>query len=148
MKGTPAEIALRFVCYGLLGWGAEVLWTAVANAWEVRPVDLRLRGFSSLWMFPIYGACVALFEPAHDALRRAPWPLRAVIWIAAIWAVEYAASWGIERLVGRPPWDYSGARWHLHGRINWGYGPLWFGFGLFLERVHDALLRAAPAALR
>ncbi|MBI3267814.1 MAG: hypothetical protein HYZ53_02240 [Planctomycetes bacterium] len=141
-----SEPLLRFVVYGLLGWGAEVLWTALAET-TVRPMDWRLRGFSNLWMFPIYGACVFLFEPLHEVLRSRPWPLRAAVYVPAIWVAEYASSWLIEKLVRRPPWDYSSARWHLHGRIRWDYAPLWVLFGLLLERVHDSLVAAGPALL-
>jgi len=43
----------RFALYGLLGWCAEVVFTAIVGL--VRRRDRRLTGQTSLWMFPIYG---------------------------------------------------------------------------------------------
>lgn len=134
---------VRFACYGVLGWGAEVFWTGVSGL-AARPVDWRLRGYSTLWMFPIYGSAVVLFEPLHQALRASAWPLRGAAYVAGIWLVEYVSHGLVARVIRRPPWDYSYARWHLHGRIRWDYAPLWFVFGLGLERVHDALRAAGP----
>lgn len=137
---------LRFTAYGILGWGVEVLWTAIYDAVS-RPVDWRLRGYSSLWMFPIYGATLFLFEPLHDFLRVNHVVLRLAAYILGIWVVEYAAAWILEKACGRAPWDYSAARWNLHGRIRWDYAPLWAIFGWVLERTHDALMAGGPALL-
>jgi uncharacterized membrane protein len=138
-----SSLAIRFLAYGLVGWGAEILWTA-ACALRRRPVDWRLPGTTTLWMFPIYGSAAFLFEPLHDALRGTNGLLRFPVYVLGLWAVEYAASWGIERSVGRPPWDYRHARWHLHGRIRWDYAPLWLLFVIVLEWTHDWLVKAAP----
>jgi len=43
--------------------------------------------------------------------------------------------------LGEAPWDYSHARWNLHGLVRAEYVPLWALAGLGLERVHDALTR-------
>ncbi len=146
MDPMDPQVWLRFACYGLLGWGAEILWTGVKPL-RRRPIDWRLPGDTSLWMFPIYGLSAFLFEPIHELLRVCAWPARAAAYVAGIWIIEYLTSWLIERAVGSPPWDYSYARWNLHGRIRWDYAPLWVLFGLLLERVHDALLRAGPTLL-
>ncbi len=60
----------RFVAYGLLGWCAEVTFTAVHDF--ARERDPRLPSRTSLWMFPIYGLLAPLYEPLHDAIR--VWP--------------------------------------------------------------------------
>ena len=57
---------IRFLLYGLLGWCAEIVWTALGNFVAER--DWRLAGVSYLWMFPIYGSIAFLYEP----LRRHP----------------------------------------------------------------------------
>lgn len=135
---------IRFVLYGLLGWCVEILWTAVTDRLTGRQRDWRLLGRTSLWMFPIYGLAAPLFEPVHDFLRPFHWFMRGVLYLFGIWAIEYATGWLLRRLTGKCPWDYSHLRGHLHGLIAWEYGPVWFLFGLGLERVHDFLLRLTP----
>jgi uncharacterized membrane protein len=145
---------IRFVLYGLAGWCAEILWTALYEAisgtrvdgdtLEQRPLSrrerLRLMGHTYLWMLPIYGLAAFLFEPVHDALRGSPWLLRGTVYMLGIFAVEYAAGWLLRRLTGRCPWDYSYARLSVHGYIRLDYAPVWLGFGLLLERLHDVLI--------
>ena len=148
---------MRFVIYGLIGWCAEVVWTALYEATtgarpdtetnELVPLSrrerARLAGRTYLWMFPIYGLAALLFEPVHDALRARPWVARGLVYTAGIFAVEYVAGWALARLVGRCPWDYRYARWSVHGYIRLDYAPVWFAFGLFLERVHDVVSAVA-----
>ena len=143
----------RFLAYGLLGWCAEIVWTAlydtiagtgrppgdaVGRVPLTRAERLRLSGRTYLWMLPLYGSAALLFEPAHDALASSAWPLRGLAYTVGIFAVE-ALSGGLLRLItGRCPWDYSYARLSaLGGTIRLDYGPVWFVFGLMLERAHD-----------
>jgi uncharacterized membrane protein len=153
---------IRFVIYGLLGWCVEILWTAGYDAFTgtrravgdvpgrtvmTRSERLRLGGHTYLWMLPLYGSAAFLFEPAHDALRALPWPARGAVYTVGIFAVEYLAGWLLRRATGRCPWDYSYARASVHGLIRLDYAPVWFLFGLLLERVHD-VLRAIQGPLR
>ena len=136
---------IRFVLYGLLGWCAEVVWTAAIDF--VRTRDVRLAGTTYLWMFPIYGAVAFLYEPLHDALRAWPWPGRALVWAIGFTAVECASGWAIARVTGRCPWDYvaGGARLAINPYVRWDYFPVWAAAGLLLEPVHDFLVRLTPA---
>ncbi len=136
---------IRFVLYGLLGWSAEIVWTAATAFVHRRPRDWRLHGHTSLWMFPIYGLVAPLYEPAHNLLRSWPWVVRGALYLLGIWAVEYATGWLLRRLTGKCPWDYSHLRGHLHGLVALEYAPVWFVFGLALEPVHDFLVRLTPA---
>jgi uncharacterized membrane protein len=137
------DLVQRFIVYGLLGWCAEVAWNATRRVARQRPLDWRLHGQTNLWMFPVYGSCVFLFEPLHNALRAWPWPVRGTMYLVGFWTVEYAVGWILRYAIGRCPWDYSYARWHLHGMLRWDLAPVWFVFGLMMERVHDLLLRVA-----
>lgn len=133
---------LRFLIYGLLGWAGEIVWTALPKRW---PVDWRLSGHTTLWMFPIYGLIAPLYEPLHNALRLWPWPIRGTIYAAGFIVVEFISGWLLENLTGRCPWDYSGrTRWHLRGFARFDYLPIWFIVGLALEPVHDTLVELAP----
>ena len=145
---------LRFFLYGALGWCAEVLWTALYElvaGTRKHPTDVRVRvpmtpaerwrlaGHTYLWMFPLYGLGGLAFEPCHEAVRAWPWPRRGLGWAVLVFAVEYVVGRGLRRVTGRCPWDYSYARWNVDGVIRLDYAPVWFAFGLALERVHDAL---------
>ena len=138
---------IRFLIYGILGWCAEIVWSAVTERVQSKPAaagDWRLRGHTSLWMLPIYGLIAPLYEPLHDFLRPWHWFMRGVIYLLGFWLVEYATGWLLRRLTGKCPWDYSALRGNLHGLIAWEYAPVWFLFGLGLEPVHDFLVRLTP----
>jgi len=148
-----SALLFRFVVYGLLGWALEITWNAGHRALSPQP-DLvggrwRLAGVTYLWMFPIYGSMVFLYEPLHGVLRAWPWPGRATAYAAAFMAVEYMAGWLIRRATGTCPWEYAGrARWHIHGLVRLDYAPAWALLGLALEPVHDFLVRLTPLALQ
>jgi hypothetical protein len=143
-------MGIRLVLYGLLGWCVEIVWSACREKLTGRQQGWALRGATSLWMFPIYGASIALlFEPAHDALRVWPWEVRGLVYTLGIFAIEYASGWALRRWAGGCPWDYAGhSRWHLNGLIRLDYAPAWFLAGLGLERVHDVLAALTPVIAR
>lgn len=133
----------RSLLYGLLGWVIEIGWTALPKR---RPVDWTLTGHTYLWMFPIYALIGPLYEPVHSALRRAPWPLRALAYAVGFIGVETVTGLLLKRLIGRCPWDYTGdTRWQVGGVTRFDYAPLWAALGLALEPVHDTLVRLTPA---
>ena len=138
---------IRFVLYGLFGWCGEIIWTASWEKITGRQADWKLRGTTYLWMFPLYGAAfVLLFEPAHNALRAWPWPVRGLVYMLGFFAVEYASGWLLRRLTGACPWDYTEhSRWQIHGLIRLDYAPVWFVAGLGLEWLHDMLMTLTPA---
>jgi len=129
----------RFILYGLFGWCAEIVWTAlmavVAALRAGQPIDRRLIGHTYLWMFPIYGVGGLLFEITFGFVRIWPWAARGILYMVGCFAVEYATGWVIHRATGTIPWDYTYTRWHVHGLIRLDYAPVWFVFGLILERV-------------
>lgn len=137
----------RFVVYGLAGWCSEVVTTGLRS--RGRDDNWRLTGTTYLWMLPIYGVAAVLFEPAHDAARRAGWPLwaRGVAWTAGIFAVEGASGEAIRAVTGEVPWDYARPRGrkpeptHFRGLVRPAYAPVWFAVGLGMERMHDLLRR-------
>jgi uncharacterized membrane protein len=139
---------IRFLVYAIFGWCAEIVWTASYDAVSAiaarRRVDLRLAGRTYLWMFPIYGGGGLLFEHAHALIATWPWVARGLVYLLGCWVVEYITGWLIKRATGTIPWDYSYARWHLHGLIRWDYAPVWFLFGLGLEVVELIARRIAP----
>ncbi|HHW08727.1 MAG TPA: hypothetical protein GXX29_01990 [Firmicutes bacterium] len=129
---------MRFLFYGLCGWGLEIFWTGLGSLLRH---DSNLTGKTYLWMFPIYGLAGLLFEPLHWRISDLAWPIRGLIWMSAIFAVEYTSGWLIRTATGQCPWDYSGVRLEVDGLIRLDYAPLWFTVGLLFELVHRTLLR-------
>ncbi|MCR4434705.1 MAG: hypothetical protein QHH06_03785 [Clostridiales bacterium] len=124
----------RFFIYGILGWGIEIAWTGIGSLING---DVRLWGFTNIWMFFIYGSAVFL-EPIHDAIASWKWPVRGIIWVVIIWGIEYTSGLILYNILGTYPWLYTGP-FAFHGFIRLDYGPAWFVAGLLFERVHSTL---------
>lgn len=141
---------MRFLVYASLGVAAEVVFTAAcARFGVVLTPDLddaearagwRLKGHSFVWMLPIYGVGLLVFEQVHDLLRAEPWLLRGVVYVAMLYAIELAASLALVRLTGRHVWRWIGAG-ALGGHVHLAMAPLWLAAALALEPLHDALMR-------
>jgi hypothetical protein len=143
-------IGLRLLFYASLGVTGEVVFTAVcARLGIVVTADLedaearsswRLKGHSFVWMLPIYGLGFLGFEIVHDALRAEPWLLRGLVYVAALYAIELAASLALIRLTGAHVWRWVG-RGAIGGHIHLAMAPMWFAVALSLEWLHDLLVR-------
>ena len=129
----------RFLAYGLAGWCAEVLFTGIHD--YMRNGDKRLPARTSLWMFPIYGLSMPLFESLHRHLKRtgATPVARAANYGLGFLAVEYASGYALRAALGEAPWDYSDASSNVSGLIRLDRFPVWGIAGLALEPLHDAL---------
>ncbi len=136
---------LRFFIYGMLGWCAEIVWTALPKK---RPIDRTLSGHTQLWVFPLYGSLAFLYEPLHDFLRAYPLIIRGAAYAVGFMVVELIAGFVIAKLVGKVPWDYTDkTRWRVGAYMRYDYAPLWFLAGLALEPVHDFLVQVTPVLL-
>lgn len=124
----------RYLLYGMFGWLMEIVWTGLDSMING---DLRLIGFTNLWMFFIYGTAVFL-EPIHDRIMNWRWPVRGLIWVAFIWGIEYISGSVLVAILGVYPWKYTGP-FAVNGLITLDFAPAWFAAGLIFERVHHAL---------
>lgn len=116
----------------------EIFWTALHALLQK---DYRLKGTTSIWMFPIYGMAVFL-EPISRLLAAQPWFFRGLVYMMCIFLVEYASGWWIRETIDACPWDYSHARYHINGLVRLDYAPAWFAVGLIFERVSFFLAAA------
>lgn len=119
-----------FLHCGLFGWCLEILFTAF-NAFRRR--DLRLKGTTSIWMFPIYG-CAAFLKPVFILLKKTPLFVRGLTYMSLIFSAEYLSG----RLLLRHklcPWDYEHSRYHIGKVIRLDFAPYWFAVGLIFERL-------------
>ena len=129
---TPPE---RAAIYSVVGIAAEIVFSAVHD--RLRSKKIRLR--TSPWMLPIYALILPLYEPLHDRLRDRSPVMRAAAYGSGFLVVEYVSGRTLRRVRGEAPWDYSYARYHLHGLIRPEYFVLWAAAGLALEPLHDRL---------
>lgn len=130
---------IRFSVYGVLGWCAEILFTALTGLWRRPSQRLRLEGRTQLWVFPLYGSAAWLFEPLHDMLRDHALGWRVLAYGTGILLVELCAGLILQRLLNRCPWEYPRSRFTVKGVIRLDYLPLWGLLGVGLEQVHDRL---------
>lgn len=130
---TPVTyIGRDFIACGAIGLFTEICFTAM-HALKCR--DFRLKGTTSLWMFPIYG-CGAVIFPLSRFLQQKKTPVivRGMVYTCCIFTVEYLSGKSL-RDRDLCPWDYRHSHFHVNGLIRIDYAPCWFLFGLFLERL-------------
>ena len=142
-------VSIRVLFYACLGVTGEVVVTALAARLGIGLTDdvradvearrsWRLRGHSFVWMLPIYGLGLLGFERVHDALRAAPWVVRGLVYVAALYGIEHASGAGLERLTGARVWRWSGPGAARH--VHLAMAPVWFGLAFLLEPLHDVLV--------
>lgn len=119
-----------FLRCGLAGWCLEILFTALGS---LRRRELKLKGNTSIWMFPIYG-CAALIGPLRRLLKKWPLWMRGFTYMTLIYCVEYLSGKALQKK-GLCPWDYGRSRFHVNRTIRLDYAPLWFFAGLLFERL-------------
>ena len=125
-----------FIFFGILGWIIEIIWTGGLSAFKG---DKRLMGFTSLYMFPIYG-CAVFLEGVFMLLESTSFVLRGVIYMICIFSAEYVSGFITETVTGVCPWDYSKEKFNIDGFIRLDYAPLWFMMGLTFEFMYKAFL--------
>ena len=123
---------IRFLIYGFAGWCTEIFWTGLGSLLRGDP---KLRGWTYLWMFPIYGMAISL-EPIHNTIRNWPLLLRGSIYTIIIFIIEYISGWFLKTIIGICPWDYSHNRFSINGFIRLDYAPAWFVAGLIFEQLN------------
>ncbi|HJC56697.1 MAG TPA: putative ABC transporter permease [Candidatus Eisenbergiella intestinipullorum] len=124
------KLLYSFLKCGILGWCLEISFTALQS---LRRRDLTLKGVTSLWMFPIYGAG-CLLTPFFRLFGRLHWALRGFLYALFILAGEYLSG-SLLRKKGLCPWDYEKARWNIGRVIRLDYLPCWAATGLLMERM-------------
>lgn len=132
----PIDRAISFALYAGLGITTEVFFTAISDliisgSFE----DLSLKGYSYIWMFPIYGSTSILFPFFFKWIKKWPRLARYGFYGVGILFVELVAGFLLEKLTGRCPWEYQ-VGWHFYGYIRFDYLPLWIGFGVIIEEFH------------
>lgn len=125
----------RFIIYGLSGWCAEIIWNGVRS---LVAGDIILRGWTSMWMFPIYGLMIFL-EPIHNRIRNFHLIIRGGIYTVLIFLVEFLTGLILSVILGACPWDYTDSSLSVCGVIRLDFAPVWSMGGLLFEKLHDIL---------
>lgn len=120
----------KFLMCGGIGWCMEVLWTGIHC---LPQKDFTLMGYSSIWMFPIYGMA-AVIGPLSKHLKELSILHRGSIYTAGIYFMEFTTGSLLTKLQ-ICPWDYSQSPFNYKGLIRFDYAPLWFLAGLFFEKI-------------
>ncbi len=120
----------NFIRCGLVGWCMEIIFTALDS---FRRRDMRLKGTTSIWMFPIYG-CAAFLAPISRLIQNRPIWVRGLTYMSLIFSVEYLTGI-LLKFRSLCPWDYYRSRWNIGRVIRLDYAPYWFGAGLLFEKV-------------
>lgn len=132
---------LRTLVFGCVGLILENFFTGLHSIIILRSRDAICR--TSLWMVPIYG-----LGGDGLALERylMPWMVLFVpVATLSIFAAEYCTGW-LLRKIGVKVWDYSHAKFGIHGLIRLDYLPFWMmvalGYDLLVD-ILDKVLRFA-----
>lgn len=119
----------KFILCGTLGWCLEILFTSLES---LRRRELKLKGNTSIWMFPIYGLGI-LILPLYYLMRNKSPMFRGFFYTIAIYIVEFLTGSALKER-SLCPWDYSRSKWNIKGIIRLDYAPIWFCTGLIFER--------------
>lgn len=126
--------ALIYMCVGVTG---EIIFTSLKSL--ITKKDLRLQGYTQLWVMPMYAVfSVLVFEPLHNGIRDIHILFRFAIYGFLVFVLEYIFCVIYRFLVGICPWEYKG-KWSVHGCINLPHFPVWGLLGLLAEQVHNYL---------
>lgn len=142
-KLLHSEFLKNFITCGILGWCLEIFFTAMTS---LRRRNLKLKGETSLWMFPIYGSA-ALLLPVFRLLKGCSVFFRGTVYAALIYLVEYISGYFLWSK-GICPWDYGKTKWHIHRVIRLDYLPCWFIVGLLFERILAGKSQSFPSSER
>ena len=134
MSVRTKRVLWRFIIFALLGLLLEVFFTA---AGALTRGHWNMHGHTSPWMMFDYGLMAILLMPmARPLIRRGvPLALRAVLYMIAIFLVEFASGW-IFDLCSLEIWDYSHLPYNLYGYITLLYCPFWYALGLAAECLY------------
>ena len=121
-----------FLLFGIFGIFAEVIFTGIKRGLFDR--DWMLGGNSYLWMFPIYGASGLLIQLLHNVFADYNFVFRGLLYAAYILVGEFITGSILKLLLGRCPWHYT-AKFAVKNVIRLDYAPVWFVFGLVIEKV-------------
>ena len=131
--------AFQMVLFAVLGLGLEVIFTGIFDC--RRGTLCHLMGYSSLWYLPLYMLVPVFFAFGSSLVFQFNWFMRGIIYMLAIFAIEYVAMFLLRLLLGASPSEksYYQSPFNIKGLIRLDFAPVMFALGLFLECVYRNL---------
>jgi hypothetical protein len=133
------EILMKFLKFATFGMTCEIFFTAlveVKNSIKNKTkINWALKGFSFIWMFPIYGLVALLGPIIIEPAQQFPFIIRLLIYTSIIFIVEYITGWVIRKMTGRCPWHYDSG-WQIHNLIRLDFTPFWMLFSALIEFLY------------
>lgn len=123
-----------FLLMGCVGITVEIFFTAIYDKISLLSQGLALKGYSYIWMFPLYGLTALVFPTLMKVLGPLKWWGRGLVEGLGILVIEYIAGALLRKFTGTCPWEYKEGP-HLHGLIRFDYYPLWVLFAIGCEAV-------------
>jgi hypothetical protein len=125
-----------FVC---LGMTCEIFFTAFTNLINNEPFCdeplWSLTGKTYVWMAFIYGLIPVFARELYGRMFHLSAPLRLLVYVALIYAVEFGSGFVLEQLTGKCPWEYTTGL-QVMGYIRLDYFPAWMFFAFFVEKLY------------
>lgn len=128
------EVIFFYILFGILGVALEVFGFSILNF--RRKKDKSLKGYSSLWMFFIYGMFYFILLLVTTYFLKYNFLIRGLIYIVLIYTLEFSSGYILKKFHALP-WNYSHKhRHHLKGLICLEFAPVWFIEGLIAEMIY------------
>lgn len=136
---TEMNIVFKMVVFAVFGLGLEVVFTGILDSRKDK--QRHLVGYSSLWYLPLYMLPPLFLNTAGWLLMPLPLLVRGLIYMTAIFFVEYLAMFFLRVLLGASPSEtsYYSSKWNVRGLIRLDYAPAMFLMGLVFEFVYSHL---------
>lgn len=130
------ENIVYFVIFASVGVTVEVVFTAIARFRKSQ--DNSLKGYSYIWMIPIYGLAYPLLAIAENYYEAVHLLIRGVAYTLILYILEYMFGLFLRKILGKCPWEdnYKGSRYSVNNLIRLDFIPAWFVLTLLLERLY------------
>ncbi|MGB1216661.1 MAG: putative ABC transporter permease [Saprospiraceae bacterium] len=96
----------------------------------------KLEGHTYVWMAFIYALIPLLFPLGIKWFGHLNIIIRSIIYMIAIFIIEFIGGFLLDSLTGFCPWDYTGSTWSVMGYIRLDYFPAWMVFGIIVETFY------------
>lgn len=138
----PLPAWLRFHIYGMQGFLDEIVFTAIFDLLFEPEGNTKLKGYTSLFSFIIYGSCSFLVERLYVYMyikHGMKWYFRLPIYMCILYTWEF--SFGlILRQFDACLWDYSHYPLNFMGLITLVYAPAWLLLCVYQDILAHFLL--------
>jgi len=126
-----------FVTFGIIGVAMEVFFTAITSVIR-KEKNRAMKGYSSLWMFFIYGSVYFVILFGRTYFSQYNFFLRGLIYLPLIYAIEFTSGFILKKFKAIP-WNYredKNTKHNFKGIICLEFIPVWYTGGLLLELLY------------